>query len=73
MVIFSAIAHLSLLAAATLVSAVPFDAQQTVIHLQGVGDVITKCTVPNTVAITFDDGPYLYTYVRRAYLLVRSL
>ncbi|KAF8683313.1 Polysaccharide deacetylase [Rhizoctonia solani] len=24
--------------------------------------VITKCTVPNTVALTFDDGPYLYTY-----------
>ncbi|CAE6399164.1 unnamed protein product [Rhizoctonia solani] len=24
--------------------------------------VITKCTVPNTVAITFDDGPYEYIY-----------
>ncbi|CAE6435325.1 unnamed protein product [Rhizoctonia solani] len=24
--------------------------------------VITSCTVPNTVALTFDDGPYLYTY-----------
>jgi peptidoglycan/xylan/chitin deacetylase (PgdA/CDA1 family) len=23
--------------------------------------VIQQCTVPNTVAITFDDGPYLYT------------
>jgi peptidoglycan/xylan/chitin deacetylase (PgdA/CDA1 family) len=26
--------------------------------------VITKCTVPNTVALTFDDGPYNFTYVR---------
>ncbi|KAF8756196.1 Polysaccharide deacetylase [Rhizoctonia solani] len=24
--------------------------------------VITKCTVPNTVALTFDDGPYQYIY-----------
>ncbi|KDR81985.1 hypothetical protein GALMADRAFT_240389 [Galerina marginata CBS 339.88] len=24
--------------------------------------VFTHCTVPNTVALTFDDGPYLYTY-----------
>ncbi|CCO29970.1 carbohydrate esterase family 4 protein [Rhizoctonia solani AG-1 IB] len=24
--------------------------------------VITKCTVPNTVALTFDDGPYSYIY-----------
>lgn len=25
--------------------------------------VITKCTVPNTVALTFDDGPEEYIYV----------
>jgi len=24
--------------------------------------VITKCTVPNTAALTFDDGPYVYLY-----------
>ncbi|GLB40760.1 putative polysaccharide deacetylase [Lyophyllum shimeji] len=24
--------------------------------------VITHCTVPNTAALTFDDGPYLYLY-----------
>ncbi|KAG8792706.1 Carbohydrate esterase 4 protein [Ceratobasidium sp. 428] len=24
--------------------------------------VITKCTKPNTVALTFDDGPYYYVY-----------
>ncbi len=27
------------------------------------GGVITSCTVPNTVALTFDDGPYIYSYV----------
>ena len=26
-----------------------------------VGQVITSCTVPGTIAITFDDGPYIYT------------
>ncbi|KAK0431694.1 carbohydrate esterase family 4 protein [Desarmillaria tabescens] len=25
------------------------------------GGVITSCTVPNTVALTFDDGPYIYS------------
>jgi len=25
-------------------------------------NVITHCTMPNTVALTFDDGPYNYTY-----------
>ena len=26
-----------------------------------IGQIITSCTTPNTVAITFDDGPYIYT------------
>lgn len=25
------------------------------------GSIITTCTQPNTVALTFDDGPYIYT------------
>jgi len=25
------------------------------------GGVVTSCTVPNTVALTFDDGPYIYS------------
>lgn len=25
------------------------------------GTIITSCTVPGTVALTFDDGPYIYT------------
>ncbi|PBK82538.1 glycoside hydrolase/deacetylase, partial [Armillaria gallica] len=27
------------------------------------GSVITSCTVPNTTALIFDDGPYIYLYV----------
>jgi peptidoglycan/xylan/chitin deacetylase (PgdA/CDA1 family) len=26
-----------------------------------VGTIITACTVPNTFALTFDDGPFQYT------------
>lgn len=26
------------------------------------GQVVTQCTVPNTVALTFDDGPWVYLY-----------
>ncbi|KAF5374534.1 hypothetical protein D9615_009076 [Tricholomella constricta] len=29
---------------------------------QQLAQVITQCTVPNTVALTFDDGPWLYLY-----------
>ncbi len=25
------------------------------------GTIIESCTVPGTVALTFDDGPYIYT------------
>ncbi|CAI7619908.1 unnamed protein product [Penicillium glandicola] len=26
-----------------------------------VGAIITQCTIPGTIALTFDDGPYIYT------------
>lgn len=26
------------------------------------GQVVTSCTVPNTAALTFDDGPHWFTY-----------
>jgi peptidoglycan/xylan/chitin deacetylase (PgdA/CDA1 family) len=26
-----------------------------------IGQIITSCTVPGNVALTFDDGPYIYT------------
>ncbi|RDB28972.1 hypothetical protein Hypma_014961 [Hypsizygus marmoreus] len=29
---------------------------------QTLAQVITRCTVPNTVALTFDDGPWVYAY-----------
>ncbi|KAG6917729.1 hypothetical protein DXG01_001380 [Tephrocybe rancida] len=29
---------------------------------QALAQVISKCTVPNTVALTFDDGPWVYLY-----------
>jgi peptidoglycan/xylan/chitin deacetylase (PgdA/CDA1 family) len=25
------------------------------------GQIITSCTVPGTIALTFDDGPYIYS------------
>ena len=39
------------------------------------GQVITSCTVPNTAALTFDDGPYIYIYVRHYRLdcVIRSV
>lgn len=27
-----------------------------------VGTVINQCTVPGTIALTFDDGPWIYTH-----------
>ncbi|KAG2018459.1 chitin deacetylase [Coprinopsis cinerea AmutBmut pab1-1] len=27
---------------------------------QSAGEVVTQCTEPNTVALTFDDGPFIY-------------
>ncbi|KAF9457952.1 carbohydrate esterase family 4 protein [Collybia nuda] len=29
---------------------------------QALAQVVTKCTKPNTVALTFDDGPWVYLY-----------
>jgi hypothetical protein len=31
---------------------------------QGLAQVITECTVPDTAALTFDDGPFDYINVR---------
>ncbi|KAG0284109.1 hypothetical protein BGZ96_011522 [Linnemannia gamsii] len=50
--------------AAALVSAVPVTSSSTSPFLQkrsGPAPVIYRCTVPGTIAITFDDGPFLYT------------
>jgi len=34
----------------------------TTLETRAAAQVITKCTKPNTVALTFDDGPYYYIY-----------
>jgi hypothetical protein len=31
---------------------------------QALAQVIYGCAIPNTVALTFDDGPYIYVHVR---------
>jgi hypothetical protein len=46
-------------------SAAPVDDNSTLVPRQALAQVISSCTVPNTVALTFDDGPYDYIYVRR--------
>ncbi|TFK36750.1 chitin deacetylase [Crucibulum laeve] len=46
----------SLLLAVGLVSAAPG------FQKRAPAQIITQCTVPNTVALTFDDGPYVYLY-----------
>ncbi|KAJ3055745.1 Carbohydrate esterase 4 protein [Rhizophlyctis rosea] len=46
----------TLIAAATAVSAAPYTKPQPKLP-----QVVTNCVKPNTIAITFDDGPYNYT------------
>ncbi|CAE7177118.1 unnamed protein product [Rhizoctonia solani] len=41
------------------VSAAPTSAHK--VNLRAGAGVVTKCSVPNTVALTFDDGPYTWT------------
>ncbi|KAG8733873.1 Carbohydrate esterase 4 protein [Ceratobasidium sp. 414] len=56
-------AKLSLAAAAatSLLGALAAPTNATV-GRRALAQVITKCTTPNTVALTFDDGPYWYLY-----------
>jgi peptidoglycan/xylan/chitin deacetylase (PgdA/CDA1 family) len=51
-------AALALLSAVLAVEAVPANLTER----QSLAQVITRCTKPNTVALTFDDGPYVYLY-----------
>ncbi|THH10445.1 hypothetical protein EW145_g1329 [Phellinidium pouzarii] len=54
---------LAALSTARLAVAVPTsDAEPEfeLIRRQGLADVYSSCTEPNTVALTFDDGPYIY-------------
>jgi peptidoglycan/xylan/chitin deacetylase (PgdA/CDA1 family) len=48
----------------TLVSAAPIAGDDTLVKKQSsvpYGTVINSCYIPGDVAITFDDGPYVYT------------
>jgi len=36
--------------------------QSLPLEKRAAGDVITRCTVPGTAALTFDDGPFVYLY-----------
>lgn len=47
---------ITLAAIATAVSAAPFEKRATK------AQIIETCTVPGTIALTFDDGPYEYTW-----------
>lgn len=49
---------ITLAAIATAVSAAPAPLEKRATKAQ----VITTCTVPGTIALTFDDGPYEYTW-----------
>ena len=61
--ILSTVLALGLLAASNVVHAIPL-ANDTLHDRASLAQVITRCTVPNTAALTFDDGPYVYLYVR---------
>jgi hypothetical protein len=60
-----------LVSLSAVIDALPFSTEAfengTTVNLlhgrQTLAQVITRCTVPNTVALTFDDGPYAYLYV----------
>jgi peptidoglycan/xylan/chitin deacetylase (PgdA/CDA1 family) len=60
-------AGLKALAASLLLSAVTFATPLPTVEVEKrqssvpVGTVITSCTVAGTAALTFDDGPYIYT------------
>ncbi|CAG7962524.1 unnamed protein product [Penicillium nalgiovense] len=51
-----------LLSATTLSQAAPTGTTNTINTTSlPVGAIITHCTIPGTIALTFDDGPYIYT------------
>jgi peptidoglycan/xylan/chitin deacetylase (PgdA/CDA1 family) len=52
---------LAVAALATTVLAHPQHAHSHAKRTEPYGSVITSCTVPGTVALTFDDGPFIYT------------
>ncbi|KAG0039959.1 chitin deacetylase [Podila clonocystis] len=73
---------LALVATATLLSltqASPIPSTQTstlsspVLQKRAPAEIITACTVPNSFAVTFDDGPSIWTHELLDYLLLRNV
>ncbi|KAG9061819.1 hypothetical protein KI688_006970 [Linnemannia hyalina] len=62
---FFRLATIAALFAAALVSAVPIsdpNSNPSVLQKRAGGaTVVYRCTIPGTIAITFDDGPFIYT------------
>ncbi|KAF9987901.1 hypothetical protein BGZ75_010309 [Mortierella antarctica] len=60
---FSRLAIAATILASALVCAAPVDSSDSSHSLQkrAAATVITRCTVPGTLALTFDDGPFLHT------------
>ncbi|OCB91676.1 glycoside hydrolase/deacetylase [Sanghuangporus baumii] len=61
------ISFLALLGTAHIAVAAPMpdpsaEPEIELLRRQGLANVYSSCTVPNTVAITFDDGPYNYNW-----------
>ncbi|KAF9966710.1 hypothetical protein BGZ70_001545 [Mortierella alpina] len=59
----SLLAIVAVILASALVRAAPVDYSDSSHSLQkrAAATVITRCTVPGTIALTFDDGPFLHT------------
>jgi hypothetical protein len=64
------VATLTLFAASGLVRAFPLS-NATLYGRVPPAQVITSCSVPDTAALTFDDGPYIYLTVRTSFPLLR--
>ncbi|KAG9323732.1 hypothetical protein KVV02_006455 [Mortierella alpina] len=60
---FSRLAIVATILASALVCAAPVDSSDPSHSLQkrAAATVITRCTAPGTIALTFDDGPFLHT------------
>lgn len=62
----------------SLVQASPVPSMQAsssspVLQKRTPAEIITACTVPNSFAVTFDDGPSIWTHELLDYLLLRNI
>ncbi|KAG0086244.1 chitin deacetylase [Podila epicladia] len=64
---------LSLVHASPIPSTQTFTSSSPVLQKRAPAEIITTCTVPNSFAVTFDDGPSLWTHELLDYLLLRNV